>query len=164
MGNFYSLIPYMYKFLRDVIFKVFAINWLSAKFSYSKFHWRLWLAWIKEQNTWWSLKKLRKCWIYEIPESYIWLKNLYIYGNFFVCSPNEAVLKYNCLKGFLKFILIDHCVGELLSINKVSSEGERTIHTSLKLLLNWLNASCKLKLAFVHNVCIYYLFVLSLGC
>ena len=31
-------VPYMYKFLRDVIFD--AVNWPSAKFSSSKFHWR----------------------------------------------------------------------------------------------------------------------------
>ena len=52
--------------------------------------------------------------------------------NFFVLSPNEAVLKCICadFKGLpngANFILIDHCVGELLSINKVSSERERTI-------------------------------------
>ena len=39
------------------------------------------------------------------------------------------------LKGFLansaNFILIDHYIGELLSINKVSSERERTIYIVL---------------------------------
>ena len=54
--------------------------------------------------------------------------------NFFVCSPNEAVLKRNCadFKGLpngANSILIDHCVGELLSINKMSSERERTIYS-----------------------------------
>ena len=29
-----------YNFLRDVAFKVFAVNWLSVKFSSSKFHWK----------------------------------------------------------------------------------------------------------------------------
>ena len=41
-------------------------------------------------------------------------------------------------KGFpngANFILIDHCVGELLSINKVSSEHERTIHFSIQPML-----------------------------
>ena len=58
--------------------------------------------------------------------------------NFFVLSPNEAVLKRICadFKGLPKsganFILIDHCVGELLSINKVSSERERTIEVALE--------------------------------
>ena len=35
----FGVIPYMYKFSRDVIFGVFAVNWPSAKFSFSKFHW-----------------------------------------------------------------------------------------------------------------------------
>ena len=30
----------MYKFSRDVIFEVFAVNWPSAKFSSLKFHWQ----------------------------------------------------------------------------------------------------------------------------
>ena len=29
-----------YKFLRDVIFEVFVVNWPSVKFSSSKFHWQ----------------------------------------------------------------------------------------------------------------------------
>ena len=29
----------MYKFSRDIIFEVFEVNWPSAKFSSSKFHW-----------------------------------------------------------------------------------------------------------------------------
>ena len=33
-------IRYMYKFSRDVIFEVFAVNWPTAKFSSSKFHWQ----------------------------------------------------------------------------------------------------------------------------
>ena len=52
--------------------------------------------------------------------------------DFFVPSPNEAVLKRICadFKGLpngANFILIDHCVDEILSINKVSSERERTV-------------------------------------
>ena len=31
-------VPYMYKFLRDVIFEVFVVNWPSMKFSSLKFH------------------------------------------------------------------------------------------------------------------------------
>ena len=31
---------YTYKFFRDVVFEVFMVNWLSAKFSSSKFHWQ----------------------------------------------------------------------------------------------------------------------------
>ena len=62
--------------------------------------------------------------------------------NFFVLSPNEAVLKCICadFKGLpngANFILIDHCVGELLSINKVSSERERTI-ANIIIIINWL--------------------------
>ena len=33
-------LPYKFKFLRDVIFEVFMVNWPSAKFSSLKFHWR----------------------------------------------------------------------------------------------------------------------------
>ena len=33
-------LPYMYTFSRDIIFKVFAVNWLSVKFSSLKFHWQ----------------------------------------------------------------------------------------------------------------------------
>ena len=57
--------------------------------------------------------------------------------NFFVPSPNEAVLKHICanFKGLpngVKFILIDHCIGELLSINKVLSKHKRIIATRNK--------------------------------
>ena len=54
--------------------------------------------------------------------------------NFFVPSPNEAVHICADFKGLpngANFILIDHCVGELLSINKVSSESEHTITSVL---------------------------------
>ena len=34
------MVPYMYKFLRDVIFDVFMVNWPSTKFPSLKFHWR----------------------------------------------------------------------------------------------------------------------------
>ena len=37
-ATIYQSILYMYKFLRDVIFEVFAVNWPSAKFSSLKFH------------------------------------------------------------------------------------------------------------------------------
>ena len=33
-------LPYTYKFSRDVIFKLFPVNWPSAKFSSLKFHWQ----------------------------------------------------------------------------------------------------------------------------
>ena len=32
-------LPYTYKFSRDVIFKVFMVNWPFGKFSSLKFHW-----------------------------------------------------------------------------------------------------------------------------
>ena len=58
-------------------------------------------------------------------------------GNFYslitsLSVHQMTVLKHNCagFKGLpngANFIVIDHCVGELLSINKVSSERERTI-------------------------------------
>ena len=49
-------------------------------------------------------------------------------------SPNEAVLKSICtnFKGLpngANFILMDYCIGKLLSINKVSREHEHTIIT-----------------------------------
>ena len=34
------MIPSAYKFLRDVVFEFFMVNWPSAKFSSSKFHWQ----------------------------------------------------------------------------------------------------------------------------
>ena len=36
----HNYILYMYRFLRDVIFEVFLVNWLSVKFLSSKFHWQ----------------------------------------------------------------------------------------------------------------------------
>ena len=38
-GNSNQCIAYTYKFLRDVIFEVFTVNWPSTKFSSSKFYW-----------------------------------------------------------------------------------------------------------------------------
>ena len=34
------VVPYLYKYPRDVNFEVFMVNWLSAKFSSSKFYWQ----------------------------------------------------------------------------------------------------------------------------
>jgi len=85
-------------------------------------------------------------------------------GNFYSLI---TVLKCICadFKGLpngANFILIDHCVGELLSINKVSSERERTIgecqgsHTTgiqnsptFNLYLN--NGSCGHWALFMHK-------------
>ena len=33
-------IQYMHRFLRDVMFEAFAVNWLTVKFSSSKFYWQ----------------------------------------------------------------------------------------------------------------------------
>ena len=40
-GNYANRqVLYMYKFLRDVIFEGFVVNWPPVKFSSSKFHWQ----------------------------------------------------------------------------------------------------------------------------
>ena len=59
--------------------------------------------------------------------------------NIFVPPPTEIVLKCICVdfKGLpigTNFILIDHCFGKLLSINKVSSEHKQTMVQSFPFL------------------------------
>ena len=102
--------------------------------------------------------------------------------NFFVLSPNEAVLKRICadFKGLpngANFILIDHCVGELLSINKVSSEREHTIVAwsqdyNITCVITWCSSGliAELRLmgdCFIRVIClifIYYILVVSRLC
>ena len=42
-------------------------------------------------------------------------------------KASANLCRFKGLPNGANFILIDHCVGELLSINKVSSERQRTI-------------------------------------
>ena len=61
----HTYILYAYKFLRDVIFEVFVVNWSSAKFSSLKFYWQNfylhWLERIHLNGYVWHLQEMKAC-------------------------------------------------------------------------------------------------------
>ena len=68
-----------YKFSRNVIFEVFAVNWPSAKFSSSKFHW--WTLTCMNQRAGYLVileNKIAKCLICDILEIYVPRKFVHI--------------------------------------------------------------------------------------
>ena len=76
-------LPYTYKFSRDVIFEIFAVNWPSAKFSSAKFH----LACIRWRAEY--LVTLKNKIVIVTSSKFTRLKNLYVYGiilNTFILS------------------------------------------------------------------------------
>ena len=70
--NWAKYIPYMNKYSRDVLFKVLVVNWPSARFSSSKFHW--WTVTCMNQRAGYLVilkNKIAKCLICDILKIYM---------------------------------------------------------------------------------------------